>query len=54
GPGGSAWLPSNFMYEYTFKRNEMAVGSASAIIMLMTISAIIVPYLYSELKEKAR
>ena len=54
GPGGSAWLPSNFMYEYTFKRNEMAVGSASAVIMLMTIAAIIVPYLYSELREKAR
>ena len=52
GPGGSAWLPSNFMYEYTFKRNEMAVGSASAVIMLMTIAAIIVPYLYSELREK--
>ena len=52
GPGGSAWLPSNFMYEYTFKRNEMAVGSASAVIMLMTIVAIIVPYLYSELREK--
>ena len=52
GPGGSAWLPSNFMYEYTFKRNEMAVGSASAVIMLMTIIAIIVPYLYSELREK--
>src|SRR5438067_10604147 len=42
GPGGSAWLPSNFMYEYTFKRNEMAVGSASAVIMLTTIVAIIV------------
>jgi glucose/mannose transport system permease protein len=54
GPGGSAWLPSNFMYEYTFRRNQMAVGSASAIIMLMTLSAIIVPYLYSELREKAR
>lgn len=54
GPGGSAWLPSNFMYEYTFKRNQMAVGSASAIIMLMGISAIIVPYLYSELREKSR
>ncbi len=54
GPGGSAWLPSNFMYEYTFKRNEMAVGSASAVIMLMTIVAIIVPYLYSELREKPR
>ncbi|RUV28058.1 ABC transporter permease subunit [Mesorhizobium sp. M5C.F.Ca.IN.020.32.2.1] len=54
GPGGSAWLPSNFMYEYTFKRNEMAVGSASAVIMLMTITAIIVPYLYSELRERPR
>jgi glucose/mannose transport system permease protein len=32
----------------------MAVGSASAVIMLMTISAIIVPYLYSELREKSR
>jgi glucose/mannose transport system permease protein len=54
GPGGSAWLPSNFMYEFTFKRNEMAVGSASAVIMLMTLTAIIVPYLYSELREKPR
>jgi glucose/mannose transport system permease protein len=32
----------------------MAVGSASAVIMLMTIVAIIVPYLYSELREKPR
>ena len=32
----------------------MAVGSASAVIMLMTIVAIIVPYLYSELREKSR
>ena len=54
GPGGATELPSNFMYAYTFKRNQMAVGSASAIIMLMTIAAIIVPYLYSELREKAR
>lgn len=54
GPGGSAWLPSNFMYEYTFKRNEMAVGSASAVIMLIAIACIIVPYLYSELRERVR
>ncbi|TIS13871.1 MAG: sugar ABC transporter permease, partial [Mesorhizobium sp.] len=32
----------------------MAVGSASAVIMLMTLTAIIVPYLYSELREKPR
>ena len=53
-PGGAAELPSTFMYSYTFTRNQMAVGSASAVIMLMTVAAIMVPYLYSELKEKAR
>jgi glucose/mannose transport system permease protein len=52
GPGGAAELPSTFMYSYTFSRNQMAIGSASAIVMLMGLSAIIVPYLYSELREK--
>ena len=53
-PGGAAELPSTFMYSYTFTRDQMAVGSTSAIIMLMTIAAIMVPYLYSELREKRR
>jgi len=53
-PGGAAELPSTFMYSYTFTRNQMAVGSTSAVIMLMTIAAIMIPYLYSELKEKNR
>jgi glucose/mannose transport system permease protein len=30
----------------------MGVGAASAVIMLMTIAAVIVPYLYSELRER--
>ncbi len=53
-PGGAAELPSTFMYSYTFTRDQMAVGSASAVVMLMTIAAIMAPYLYSELREKAR
>jgi glucose/mannose transport system permease protein len=52
GPGNATELPSTFMYSYTFTRNQMGVGAASAVIMLMTIAAIIVPYLYSELREK--
>ena len=51
GPGNATELPSTFMYSYTFTRNQMSVGAASAVIMLMTIAAVIVPYLYSELKE---
>lgn len=54
GPGNATELPSTFMYSYTFTRNQMAVGAASAVIMLMTITAIIVPYLYSELREEKR
>ena len=53
-PGGAAELPSTFMYSYTFTRNQMAVGSTSAVIMLMTIAAIMIPYLYSELREKSQ
>ena len=29
---------------YTFTRNQMGAGSASAVIMLMTIAAIMIPY----------
>jgi glucose/mannose transport system permease protein len=51
GPGNATELPSTFMYSYTFTRNQMGVGAASSVIMLMTIAAVIVPYLYSELRE---
>lgn len=52
GPGRATEMPATFMYSYTFTRNQMGIGSASAVIMLMTIAAIMVPYLYAELKEK--
>jgi glucose/mannose transport system permease protein len=51
GPGNATEMPATFMYSYTFTRNQMAIGGASAVIMLMTIAAIIVPYLYAELRE---
>jgi glucose/mannose transport system permease protein len=53
GPGRATELPATFMYSYTFTRNSMGIGAASAVIMLMTIAAIMVPYLYSELKERS-
>ncbi|MNF38978.1 Lactose transport system permease protein LacF [compost metagenome] len=50
GPGGATELPATFMYSYSFTRNQIGVGASSAVFMLITIAAIIVPYLYSELK----
>lgn len=51
GPGRSTWLPSVFMYQYTFTRNEMAVGAASSVLMLLGIGVVVLPYLYSELRK---
>lgn len=54
GPGSATALPATFMYQMTFTRNEVAVGAASAVMMLMTVAAIMVPYLYSELRQGRR
>ncbi len=54
GPGTATWTPALFMQKFTFGRNEMGMGAASAIIMMMMIFSIIVPYLYSELRGGRR
>ncbi|HEV8391090.1 MAG TPA: sugar ABC transporter permease [Dongiaceae bacterium] len=54
GPGRATELPATFMYSYTFTRNEMGIGASSAVIMLMMIASVIVPYLYSELRGGKR
>ncbi|PYF78916.1 MULTISPECIES: carbohydrate ABC transporter permease [Marinomonas] len=52
GPGYASDLPANFMYTYTFTRSQIGLGSASAMVMLGCVLAILVPYLYSELRGK--
>ena len=54
GPGQATQLPATFMYSYTFTRNLMGIGASSAIIMLVMIFSIIIPYLYSELRGGKR
>jgi len=52
GPGRASWLPSMFMYQYTFTRNEMAVGAASAILMLAAIAIVVIPYIRREIRQE--
>jgi len=52
GPGYASDLPAMFMYNFTFSRGQMGIGSASAVMMLGAILMILVPYLYSELRGK--
>ncbi|QZA77008.1 sugar ABC transporter permease [Deefgea tanakiae] len=51
GPGYSSDVPATFMYSMAFTRGQMGVGAASAMMMLMAVAAIVVPYLYSELRK---
>jgi glucose/mannose transport system permease protein len=54
GPGYSTDMPATFMYAFAFQRSELGVAAASAIMMLATVLAVVVPYLYSELREGRR
>lgn len=51
GPGFSSDLPATFMYSMAFTRGQTGLGAASAMMMLATVAAIVVPYLYSELRK---
>lgn len=53
GPGYATDLPATFMYTMAFSRGQIGLGAASATMMLATIAAIVVPYLYSELRSKS-
>ncbi|MEN9887687.1 MAG: hypothetical protein RL758_2265 [Pseudomonadota bacterium] len=52
GPGFATDLPATFMYAHAFTRGQIGLGAASATVMLATVAAIVVPYLYSELRSK--
>ncbi|PKH01316.1 ABC transporter permease [Psychromonas sp. MB-3u-54] len=52
GPGFATDVPATFMYTYSFTRGQIGLGSAASMMMLMAVAAIIVPYLYSELRKK--
>jgi glucose/mannose transport system permease protein len=52
GPGFATDVPATFMYTMAFNRGQIGLGAASATIMLATVAAIVVPYLYSELRSQ--
>lgn len=52
GPGYATDMPATYMYTMAFSRGQIGLGAASATIMLATVAAIVVPYLYSELRAR--
>ena len=52
GPGISSDMPAVFMTQMAFHRSEIGLASASAVMMFLTVLAVVVPYLYSELRRQ--
>ena len=50
GPGIATDMPATFMYSFAFRYDRLALGAASAVVMYLIVMAVIVPYLYSELR----
>ena len=52
GPGYATDLPATFMYTMAFSRGNIGQAASSAMVMMAVVFAIVVPYLYSELRAK--
>jgi glucose/mannose transport system permease protein len=52
GPGYATDLPATYMYTMAFSRGDIGQAASSAMVMMMVVFAIVVPYLYSELRAK--
>jgi glucose/mannose transport system permease protein len=44
GPGIATTLPTNVVYDYMFQRGQMGAGSAAAVMLLMSLLIVILPY----------
>lgn len=52
GPGFSCDVPAYFMWEITFRANRFGQGASIAIILLLIVSLLIVPYLRLSLRRE--
>ena len=52
GPGYATDLPATYMYAMAFSRGDIGQAASSAMVMMLVVFAIVVPYLYSELRTK--
>lgn len=54
GPGNASDLPARFVIDHTFQRANLGLAAAGAVVMLVTMAAAVVPYLYSEMRRRER
>ena len=51
GPGFATDVPGIFVFDQTFKATRYNLGAAASVVMLLMVSLVIVPYLWSNLRK---
>jgi glucose/mannose transport system permease protein len=54
GPGDASEVPAKFIIDHLFGRNNIALASAAALVMLVTVFTVISPLLYWRSRVQAR
>jgi glucose/mannose transport system permease protein len=54
GPGFATDLPTNFMFQFAFGRQRLGLAAASAIMIFISVLAIMIPFIYAELRRESR
>ena len=54
GPGISSDMPAKFVMDNLFTRQNIGLATAAATVMLITVAAVLVPWIYAEYFRKTR
>jgi len=52
GPGFATDVPGIFVFDQTFKATKYNLGAAASVVMLILVSLVIVPYLWSSIRKR--
>jgi glucose/mannose transport system permease protein len=54
GPGGASEMPAKFVMDHLFERANVGLATACATVMLVSVIAVLAPWLYSQYGPRAR
>src|SRR6201997_5900132 len=53
GPGISTTMPANYVYDLMFQRGQLALGAAGAMMILLALTLVLVPYtIWTNLRQR--
>jgi glucose/mannose transport system permease protein len=54
GPGNATEVPAKFVMDHLFERSNVGLGTAAATVMLVTVIAVLAPWMYARSRQARR